>query len=94
MMDGSEGWHHGGGSAWFGWFVPMVVLAVLAVGVAVLVLRLMRTHPGLPPAAPAVDPALTELRLRYARGEVSREDFLAISADLGGGGPPESGPPG
>lgn len=40
-----------------------------------------------PPApagiAPVPDEALTELRLRYARGEVSREDYLRAAADLG-----------
>ena len=32
-----------------------------------------------------VDTALQEARMRYARGEMSREEFLQISTDLGGG---------
>jgi len=43
-------------------------------------------HAPLPPAA--VDPALTEARLRYARGEISREDYLRIVSDLTGQPPP------
>lgn len=37
------------------------------------------------PAAtgPVPDEALIQLRLRYARGEVSREDYLRTAADLG-----------
>ena len=40
---------------------------------------------GEPPAVPTVipDPALEALRLRYARGEVDRDTFLAMCADLG-----------
>jgi uncharacterized membrane protein len=34
--------------------------------------------------APASDPALDELRMRYARGEVAREEFVATEADLRG----------
>jgi uncharacterized membrane protein len=33
------------------------------------------------------DPALEALRLRYARGEVDRDTFVAMRADLGGAGP-------
>src|SRR5690348_9416043 len=31
-----------------------------------------------------VDTALQEARMRYARGEMTREEFLQISTDLGG----------
>jgi uncharacterized membrane protein len=41
-----------------------------------------------PPAQPAQDPALLEARMRYARGEMSREDYLRIVADLTGAHPP------
>jgi uncharacterized membrane protein len=34
------------------------------------------------PFAP-IDPAGAELRVRYARGDISREDYLVRSADLG-----------
>jgi hypothetical protein len=44
------------------------------------------------PVGAGVDPALAALRLRYARGELSREEFLRTSADLGAP-PPADGPP-
>jgi uncharacterized membrane protein len=33
----------------------------------------------------AGDEALAALRLRYARGEITREEFLQANQDLGGG---------
>ncbi len=33
---------------------------------------------------PTHDPALAELRLRFARGEVTQEEFLIRAYDLGG----------
>jgi uncharacterized membrane protein len=64
--------------------------ALLIAAIVWLVVWLVRTphlHGALhehhaPPRAP--DTALQEARLRYARGEMSREDFLQISTDLGG----------
>lgn len=62
----------------------LVVLAVLAV------VRLWRTRPaptgsGSPEVGQrsAQDPALTELRLRYARGEISQDEYLQRFAGLG-----------
>lgn len=45
--------------------------------------------------SPTVDPALTHLRLRYARGEVSPEEFRRVSTDLGApvADPPADVPP-
>jgi uncharacterized membrane protein len=68
-------------------------LLIVAAIVALMVFVLLRLYRRWQPATAAVagpsgtavaamDPALTELRLRYARGEVSRDDFLRISADL------------
>lgn len=45
-----------------------------------------------PPPRP--DPALEEVRLRYARGEMSREEFVQRSRDLGGESEPMAGPAG
>jgi len=73
----------------------LVVLAILAV------IRLWRTRPTpTGPASPtsgpasAHDPALTELRVRYARGEISPDDYLQRVAGLGYQLPPGSGAPG
>jgi uncharacterized membrane protein len=64
-----------------------VVFLALAAFVAVSAFRLYRARqaPGaVPPAARSEDGALAELRLRYARGEIGRDDFLARLHDLGG----------
>src|SRR5690348_5730577 len=44
--------------------------------------------PSQAPPGSAVDPALNEARMRYARGEISREDYLRIATDLTGQAPP------
>ncbi|MGO8873737.1 MAG: hypothetical protein ACLQPH_20525 [Acidimicrobiales bacterium] len=54
------------------------------------------------PLGPSVDPALTELRVRYARGDITYEEFAQRSAALGypihpgagpGAGPSTTPPP-
>lgn len=72
-----DGWAVATDIAWL-----LMVVAIVAVA-AVVVLRLMRAAPGLSSSTgPGDDPAMVELRLRYARGDVSREDFLARVGDL------------
>ena len=94
--------HHGGD----GWFPFMGLLGLLLVaGVVILVAALVRDrrHPprppvGGPPAPPTAhlasraDDALNHLRLRYARGEVTRDDFFRMSADLGAPLPADPAP--
>ncbi|MDQ2961003.1 MAG: SHOCT domain-containing protein [Candidatus Dormibacteraeota bacterium] len=64
----------------------LVILAVVwAVREILLTVRAPR-HPGGPQS-----PALAELDMRYARGEVPRDEFLQRRADLGGA--PPAGPP-
>ena len=91
---------------WWGFWgiVPIVLLAVL-VGVVVwaVVRATSRGHAPLPASAPAgptsrPDGALEEVRLRYARGEMTREEFVQRFRDLGGPdlesgepAPPETG---
>lgn len=78
-------------------FAALVVLAVLAV------VRLWRTGPGPgrsrtpgattgPATGSATDPALTELRLRYARGELAHDEYFRRVAGLGYQLPPGAGP--
>jgi uncharacterized membrane protein len=43
----------------------------------------------LPPSPPSEDAALREARMRYARGELTRKQFLEISSDLGGAQTPQ-----
>jgi uncharacterized membrane protein len=88
--------HHGW--FWFGSLMPILFLAVVAGLVVWVVLHTTRRPP-----APAVaggwaprfgpDPAIEEARIRYARGELSREDYLRVSEDLAPGGPATPPPP-
>jgi uncharacterized membrane protein len=87
--------HH---DAWWGFFHLLpIVLFLVAIGVAIwAVLRLssrpLMTGGGAAVAVPARDPAvapsardlaLEELRIRYARGELGRDDFTQRMRDLG-----------
>lgn len=81
----------------FGGVIPMVLLLLL-IGVAVWAIVRVTSRGPTPvqastSAAPAVlrDSALEEVRLRYARGELTREEFVQRSRDLGAT-PPEPGP--
>jgi uncharacterized membrane protein len=69
--------------------IAVVVVSVIAGLIAFLVVRITsRRAPLRPVAAPATsatmhDAALAQLRMRYARGEISRTDYLQAAADLG-----------
>jgi putative membrane protein len=89
--------HHGYGL--YG-LIPLLMFLVL-VGVAVwAVIRLSSRPVGPaafgPGAAPPMprDPALEELRVRYARGELDREEFIQRSRNLGGPDTSPAAPPG
>jgi uncharacterized membrane protein len=94
----------GGHEMWFraGHILPVVLLLVmlgLLIWLLVRVSRMQRgaalapAMAGVPAAAmamtPGPDPALAELRLRYARGDMTREDYLERAGDLGAPGDPE-----
>ena len=71
------------------WILPWILLA-LALGVTggILIARGLHARqsgapPQLPPAeSPAVREAKDALRLRYANGEISREDYLQGKVEL------------
>ena len=63
--------------------IALVVLAVWAV-LRVSERRLPSAPAPLPPGGAPRDAALEQARLRYARGEMSREEYLQVSADLAG----------
>jgi uncharacterized membrane protein len=77
--------HHGGGH-WVMWIIPAAFLVLFAATFVWFVVQQRggRVIGTARPVRGGDDAALTELRLRYARGEVSREDFLAADADLRG----------
>lgn len=99
-------WHEPWWQTWHGW-VPLLLILILAGVVIWLVVRMNRMEharatSASPPApvpagsgapTPAADPALEQARMRYANGEIDREAFLAIWADLGGAPPAEEAGP-
>jgi putative membrane protein len=91
--------------AWWQSGLHLLPLVLFAIFIGVLVWGVLRlsssgalpigrgasTQPAGPPAR---DHALEELRVRYARGELDRNDFLERSADLGGPPIPDATLPG
>src|SRR5437879_2444982 len=68
---------------WYFWLHLMgdlLILALIVVGVVLLIKALSHR----PPHAVHQSPVLAELEMRYARGEISREEFLQRRADLTG----------
>jgi membrane-associated protease RseP (regulator of RpoE activity) len=77
--------------------ITLFGLLITGALIALIVILLRRDRAGLkppvdtgtaayvPPAADSRSDPLELLRLRYARGEISREEFLTMSADLGSG---------
>ena len=90
---GDHGWW-----VFFGGFLPLVQFIVLIGLVVWAVLRFTGRGRALMSASsegPAVwpfDDALHEVRLRYARGEMDRQEFVQRYRDLGGSQPPSDEP--
>jgi uncharacterized membrane protein len=81
----------------FPWWFHLAEIAIVGLVVILVVLLVVwattrRRTPVVPPAA-TVTPALAEVDLRYARGEIGHEDYLQRRANLlGQPAPPPSGP--
>jgi uncharacterized membrane protein len=92
----NEGMRHAHDGWWWGGPLHVIVLLLfLALLVAGAVWLFRRFSSGgftpaaavpavMPPASVASDPAVAALRMRYASGEVSREEFRNAMEDLGG----------
>ena len=81
---------------WFLWpFHGLVTLLLLVLVVVVLMRHRPAPYaypagaypPGSPPPSPARSEALAILEVRYARGEIQRDEYLQKKADLGGAAP-------
>ena len=86
---------------WLGWVISLLVLGAIITTV-VLVARSSRRHAITPNQWHGgwQSPGLHELDIRYARGEISREEYLQRRADMvsqpgtpPGGTPPSSAGP-
>lgn len=83
-------------SGWFWVHDLFWLLIVIALVVGTwLVVRAVLSHPstpriqyGPPPSSSPQNAALNELDLRYARGEIGRDEYLQRRADLSGQAPP------
>ena len=82
------GFEHHGSHHWLALVLLVVlVLALLLIAVSVVRLAFAQRMPFVAAGSVPTDDALSVLRLRYARGEVGREEFLLAHGDLGGGSP-------
>ena len=85
--------HAGNAGGWpdgLSWVMFALLLLLFLIAVASLALALYdRSHRSVAPA-PAPSGALGELELRYARGEMGRDEYLQRRADLGGAPAPPS----
>jgi putative membrane protein len=90
---GDHGWW-----VFLGGFLPLVLFIVLIGLVVWAVLRLTVRARSLMPASTGAttgsppDEALQAVRLRYARGEMDRQEFVQRYRDLGGRQPPSDEP--
>jgi len=84
-----HGW--GWGPGW--WIVGSFLWIVFWVAVIVILIGLFRGR-GTPGEGRSMTPALRILEERYARGEISREEFLERRAVLSGAGAPAPPPQG
>jgi uncharacterized membrane protein len=92
-----DGFNHAGHL--LGWLIPLVIIA----GLVMLTVWAVRRLTSLPasavptptpaPGTPQNDPAVESARMRYARGELSREEFLRVAEDLGAPVLDRPGPP-
>jgi uncharacterized membrane protein len=97
-----------GHSAWWAplqWLLPMLILVAVVGLVVWLIVRSSHqpaaalpgaSMPGAATLAPRPDAALEHIRMRYAQGEIDRDQYLQITRDLSGaepGGPAAEPPP-
>jgi len=73
--------------------LALLLLVLIVLLIVCAVVWLFRLSPrgarhALPAGLTPRDPAVESIRLRYARGEIGRDEFLRASADLGAPAPP------
>ncbi len=75
-MMGHDMW--GWGWMWFGWVLWLILIAVIIWAVV----RFTSSASGRSHSTPPQESALDILKKRYARGEISREEFEQMKKDL------------
>jgi uncharacterized membrane protein len=73
--------HHGHPFLWLVLFLLFVALIAFAVYSLVRLTRGSSASSAV--AAPRSDAALESVRMRYARGEIDRDEFVRVTTDLG-----------
>lgn len=84
MMMG-QNWGFGWGGMWFGWLMMIgftVAVVVLTAWWIRLSLPVSRSNDNAPQGDRQSQPALELLQARYARGELSKEEYLEMRATL------------
>lgn len=84
MMMGHN-WGLGWGGMWFGWLLMIgftVAVAILVVWLVRLSMPGGRFNTGASERDPQAESALDILQARYARGEISKEEYLDVRATL------------
>ena len=74
--------HYWWSDMWWGggmWIYPLIIVTILLVGVYLIVLRGNRRSPQ---SSERTETALDMLKKRYARGDISKEEFEQIKKDL------------
>ncbi|GII06153.1 SHOCT domain-containing protein [Planobispora takensis] len=84
-----DGWGHhmwGGGSAWlWGSLMMLVWVSLIALGVWLVIRAASDRRPSRPAGRPGVERAREVLADRYAKGEISTEEYQERLAYLGTG---------
>ncbi len=65
------------------WLLILVLFVALAVLAIYSIIRLMRSGGQAATAPGGPDAAVESVRMRYARGEIDRDEFIRVASDLG-----------
>lgn len=77
---------YGHGVGWFGITIGLIITVIIVIGVTVLAIWAVRGLSGYSRGSVAANKSVSSAReiarVRYARGEISREEYQMIVSDL------------